>query len=45
MQLRIEKYVSGGYGLAHVQNSVAFVENALPGELCECREIRKKGIY
>ena len=43
MQLRIEKYVSGGYGLAHVQNSVAFVENALPGELCECREIRKKG--
>jgi len=43
IQLRIEKCVQGGFGLAHLPDgSVCFVEGALPGELAEIEITEKK---
>jgi len=43
IQLRIEKCVQGGLGLAHLPDgSVCFVEGALPGELAEIEITERK---
>ena len=42
MALEIEKLVSGGRGLAHINGKSVFVQNALPGEVVEVDIISEK---
>jgi predicted RNA-binding protein with TRAM domain len=42
MKVEIEKLVFGGQGMARVDNKVAFIWNALPGETVEIDVIQNK---
>ena len=45
MALKIEKLVNGAFGLAHVDNRIALISGALPGEVVEVSELREeKGV-
>ncbi len=43
--IKIEKLIFGGQGLAHVDGKVVFVWNALPGEMVDIEIVKKKKDY
>ncbi|MFH1946941.1 MAG: methyltransferase [Candidatus Magasanikbacteria bacterium] len=43
--IKIEKLIFGGQGLAHVDDKVVFVWNALPGEIVDIEIVKKKKDY
>lgn len=43
--VKIEKLIFGGQGLAHVDGKVVFVWNALPGEVVDIEIVKKKKDY
>lgn len=45
MQVRIEKLDTFGRGIAHINNKICFVENALPNELVDIKIIKEKTKY
>lgn len=45
MKVTIEALDHFGYGIAHINNKVIFVENALPGEVVKIEIIEDKKNY
>lgn len=45
MQVKIEKLVFGGQALGRIENKIAFIWGALPGEEVEFKAIRKKSNF
>ena len=45
MEVRIERLDHFGRGIAHINNKICFVENALENELCDIKIINEKNKY
>ncbi len=45
MHVKIEKLITGGLGLAHLDDRTIFVKDALPSEVVECSLVQEKKNY